>query len=189
ATEIEPIYANTQAFADAQMPDTAVDADLDRQLAMVGLARRAAGPSIGQIRPIPTATSSVPTNSQLTDPNGNVFQIVTGGPASTSGTIFDVESVGVGSTTNLPAGTLLKWVSPPPFMSATIALYGAADGGVDAESDDAARARLLEYYAAETKAGGAWGQVAELATDASPEIEASFVYPVANGPGTEHVAV
>jgi uncharacterized phage protein gp47/JayE len=191
ATEIEPTYANTQAAADAQMPDTSSDTDLDRLLGVVGLARRAAGPSTGYIQPQPTNASSMPTGAQLTDPNGNPFQVVTGGTAASSVpyTIFTIQSVGVGTATNLPAGTVMKWVNPPPYMAGTLTLYGAASGGVDAETDDAARQRLLAYYSSVQTGGGAWGQVQSLAQSSSPEIAAAFVYPAANGPGTEHVAV
>src|SRR6185369_9036248 len=47
ANELTPLYVNSQVKADSQMPDTAVDDDLIRQMAIKKMALRGAAPSTG----------------------------------------------------------------------------------------------------------------------------------------------
>jgi uncharacterized phage protein gp47/JayE len=188
ANEIAVCEANTVVQGERLMPDTTEDEDLDRWLAAVGLAKRPAGPSEGRIVFETTAATLVAAGSELVDPLGNKFEVTVGGTYDNDDKI-PIESVEVGTGTNLDAGTVLRWVSTPAYAASTAELdAGGTTGGVDAEDNDTARARLLARLANPPR-GGNWQHVAEVAEAADVEIQKAFVYPAANGPATCHVAL
>lgn len=185
--QISAVFNNLEFTADQQMPDTAVEADLDRILSIYGLERRPAGGAAGQITIECSAPTLVATGTQLQSSLGVVYQVTVGGTFSDGDTI-DVSSVDVGAKTNLAAGALLTWVGAPAFTKATAEVTRAITGGVDEEDDETARARLLSRLANPPGAGN-WQQVAELAEATDPVVQKAFVYPAANGPSTLMVAV
>ena len=186
--EVEVVSYNTVLSADQLMPDTATGKNLVRIMAIYGLAPRPAEPSFGSIVFSTATAQGIVTGAQLLDPNGNIFVVTTGGVYN-NGDLIPVESSGVGAATNLPAGTSLKWVSPPAYAQPTALLAtGGASGGTDAESDDDARTRLLTLIQ-DAPGSGDDAQVAAFAEQGSGSVQKAFVYPAANGPGTEHVAV
>lgn len=186
--EVEVVSYNTVLSADQLMPDTATGKNLVRIMAIYGLAPRPAQPSFGSIVFRTATPQGIVIGAQLLDPNGNIFVVTTGGVYS-DGDLIPVESSGVGSSTNLPAGTSLKWVSPPPYAQPTALLAsGGTSGGVDAELDDDARTRLLTLIQ-DAPGSGDDAQVMAFAEQGSASVQKAFVYPAANGPGTEHVAV
>lgn len=185
--EIEAIGANSVVQVDAQMPDTATGEDLDRQLALKGMSRRNAGPSTGRITFATSASTLVVAGSQLVAPGGNKVTVTTGGTYA-NGAKIPVQSVATGKSTNVPAGTVLRWVSPPAYAASTASVADdGLKGGVDQEDDETARARLLDRIA-NPPGGGNSSQVRGWAEE-TPEVQAAFVYPAANGPSTVNVAV
>ena len=191
ATEIEPIYAAVGPALDQQMPDTATGPNLARIMAIFAPALdppRPAGPSSGNIISQSSQTTYVVLGAQLSDATGNAYSVSTAG-AYPNGATIPVVSVASGQGTNLAPGTALKWASPPPFMGpiANVDANGLK-GGIDAESDDDARARLLAFLGSPPTSGNA-AQTADAAEGDLAAVEAAFVYPNANGPGTVHVAI
>lgn len=188
ANELECVYANLPPAADAVMPDTTTGDELRRWLALFGLSIRAAGPSRGFIVYETSSPALVGTGQQLLDPSGNTFAVSTGGLYA-DGDSIPVQSVAVGSATNLAAATVLRWVSPPPYASPNASLDSdGASNGVDVETEESARQRLLDVLASPSGSGNA-SLIAARAENADSSIEKAYVYPAANGPGTEHAAV
>ena len=178
---------NGIASADAQMPDTATGSDLYRIAAIYSLALRPAGGSSGAIVLASSQTVGI-TSGQVLVVNGLRFQVSAGGTYS-NGAIVPITSVDTGSATNLPAGTSLVWQSSPNFVAPT-ALVAAPGliGGIDAETDQGLRARLLARIQ-NAPGGGNWAQFAEAASNSSSAVQQAFVYPTYSGPSTVLIAV
>jgi uncharacterized phage protein gp47/JayE len=184
------IYQMIQIKSDAQMPDTAQGDDLIRIAKIYNLDLRAAGGSSGTI--ILDASVAVPilipTGAQLVDPSGLSYKVSIGGPYSNDDEI-PIEAIDTGSNTNLATGTTLKWVSPPPFVNkTTVVSIGGLTGGVDAETFEGLRTRILEKLR-NPPGGGNFSQLNEAAENSTVAVQKSFCYPAANGPATVHVAV
>jgi len=204
ANELTPVYANTVISGDAQMPDTAagtpptgqtVGADLQRVMAMYGLAPRAAVPSSGPITLNCSATTIIAPGAQLIDAAGLAYEVLTGGTFSNGDTI-EVEAVVGGANTNHAAGDVLVWVSAPPYCNSK-QLCGtngqtvgtpALEGGADAEDNETARARLFERLRDPPGSGNA-AQTCAFAELSTEIVQKGFCYPALGGPSTSHVAV
>ncbi len=191
ANEIAVVGANTQIKADEQMPDTATSSALDRICNQFGLARRTDGPSSGYVTLATSANSFIPIGAQLVDQAGSRFQVLVGG-VYTNTSPFNLVPIGaldLGTKTNHVSGDVLKWTSTPPYAQPTALVTPAGlTGGVDAEGDEALRARLLSRLQNPPNNAN-WGQIAVFAEASSTAVQKAFVYPAANGPGTVHVAV
>jgi len=189
----EDIGNQVQIKANAALPDSAGKGDVEelRQLArIVKLDLRPAGPSIG-FAELETSTDvavGIPTGKQLIDAAGLLFEVVVPGPYE-NGDAIKIRSVDTGEATNLEAGTTLRWVSPPPFVKPTASVMtGGLVGGVNEETVEGLRERLLAYYA-NPPGGGNWSQVAAEAEASSTFVGKAFVYPAVYGGNTLHVAV
>lgn len=184
------LYLNVDLKADAQMADTAQGDDLIRIAKIYNLSLRSAGISSGFLVLDATVTASIaiPTGSQLIDDTGLSYQV------SIGGSYFDedeipIESIDTGSITNLAAGSTLRWVSPPPFVSKTaLVSTGGLTGGVDDETIEGLRTRLLEKIR-NPPGGGNCAELNQAAEDATVAVQKSFAFPAANGPATTHIAV
>ena len=188
ANELAVIAVNTQIKADAQMPDSATGADLDRLLAQYGLSRRGASNSTGAITLDCSATTLIGVNSQLTDSAGLRYQVSVGG-TYVPGARVPLISIDTGKSVNHLAGDVLRWTVGPAFCNLNqLVALGGLTGGADAENDDTARARL--YTRLQNPPGsGNWAQVNAYAESSTPIVQKSFAYPAVNGPATCHVAV
>lgn len=186
--EIEAASAGIVIAADDLMPDTATGESLDRWLANVKLSRRPPGQSSGSITFSTTAATLVTTGSELIDPSGARFTVDVGGTYD-NGRKIAVTSVATGKGTNLLAGTMLRWVSPPTFAASASPLDSLGTfGGVDQEDDETARSRLLDRLGNPPN-GDNWSAFTGYAESGDVEIQKAYCYPAANGPSTCHVAV
>jgi len=202
--ELAPIYANTVIKADAVMPDTAtgvapsgqtVGADLQREMAIYGLAPRGAAPSAGPFTLSCSAPTIIPSGATLIDAAGLRFQVVTSGGYA-DGAIVQIVAVDAGAASNHNAGDVLTWVSAPPYCASKQIVGSpgqtpgapALTGGADAENNDTARARLLAHIQDPPGSGNA-SQTNQFAEDSSTIVQKSFCYPALGGPSTSHVAV
>lgn len=189
--EIAVVGANTIIKADAQMPDTALDSDLDRLLATYGLARRSASVSVGQIVISTTQSVNIPTGTQLIDLYGLRYQVTTGGTYTNTypNNIVPVSSIDTGKQVNHSVGDVLRWVTAPPYCAPTVTVNtGGLTGGVDQEDNETARGRLLSRLQT-SLGGGNWNQIAAFAEASSTSVQKAFVYPAFNGPATVFVAL
>lgn len=189
----QQIYLATQSFelkADEQMPDTASGEALYRQARVLGLALKAAGGSTGQMIfdcSIDTPVAVV-QGALLSDSSGLTYEVTIGGAFSDED-LIDINSVDTGESTNLAAGSILRWASPPAFANSTAEIAtGGLIGGIDSETDENLRTRLLDRIR-NPPGGGNWSQLALAAEDSSSAVQKAFVYPACNGPSTVHVAV
>jgi uncharacterized phage protein gp47/JayE len=190
AVQVAVATGNLQLLAAAQMADSAQGSDLERIALIFGLSLRPAGGSFGGlIFDLSIAgTVLVPTGSQLLDQNGQGYQISIGGSYADTARM-PLSSLSTGSATNLPAGTVLKWVTPPPFAASTAAVApGGLTGGVDAEDIEGLRARLLAYLR-DPPGGGNASQLCAWAEQSSTSVQKGFCFPCENGPATAHVCV
>ena len=136
----------------------------------------------------------VSTGAQLTDPSGTItvklrtgFTIPGGG---SSAVILD--AVTTGTSGNLPAGTVLRWSSPPPGLTATVTLTTAISGGVDVEADVDLALRLVRRLRSPPKGGTAadireWAETAEDGAGALVGVVRAYVYPLRDGVGSADV--
>ncbi len=186
--QFEIAMANAQTKADAMMPDTATGTDLDRILTSYGLARRAASGAAGNVTLSSTTSTTVTVGASLVDGAGQRYLVTIGGTYANGATI-PVQGLDTGSATNHAAGTVLRWVTPPPFAAQTVVVAtGGLTGGVDAEDDETARQRLYSFLRTPPSSGN-WQQVATICEGADTLVQKAFVYPAVNGPGNVAVAV
>ncbi len=186
--QLEIAMANCQVKADAQMPDTAIDADLARVMAIYGLTFRGASGAAGNVALSSTAATSVTTGDQLIDASGYRFEVAVGGTYA-NGDVIPIQGVDTGKLTNHTAGDSLRWVTVPPFSASTaVVATGGLTGGVDAEGNETARQRLYARLR-NPPASGNWQHVATLAEEASTLVEKAFVHPTVNGPANYGLAV
>ena len=188
----EDIGNLVQIKANAALPDTAGKNDpeeLFRIARIIKKSLRPAGPSRGKII-LATSTNSpvgIPSGAQLVNEAGLTFEVVNPGPYSDGNEIL-CRSVDTGRSTNIEAGTTLRWVSPPPFVVKTaVVASGGFLYGVDQEDIEGLRERVIDHYA-NPPGGGNWAQVAEVA-ERSSYISRAFVYPGVYGGNTLHVCV
>jgi uncharacterized phage protein gp47/JayE len=123
------------------------------------------------------------------DPASNRYQVLVTAVADGSGAAT-VTLVGIdgGDETNPAAGTILKWVSPPPGSAPELTVLATFRGGLDAETDAALAKRIIDRLR-HKPASGNWSHIRSYARAASVSVEDAFVYPCAFHAGSELVAV
>ncbi len=173
------------------MPDTAVGSDLDRLAAQYGLSRRINGPSTGHVVLSTSANTYIPAGQQLVDRSGLRYEVTTGGIYTNTdpGNLVPILAIDAGYATNHEANDVLRWTSTPAYAAPTayVATAGLA-GGVDAEDDEALRARFLSRLQNPPNNSN-WSQIAVFSEESSTTVQKAFLYPAVNGPSTCHVVV
>lgn len=146
--------------------------------------------------PTGVATTFVPAGTQASDVTGQVFVqttadlTLTGTPNTVS---VPLVSVTTGIAANLPAGSLLTWVSPPAGLDPTFTLTAALIDAEDTETDTELVARLLERIQNPPRGGVAadyrfWTENSiNITTLASLGIKRAYVYPQRSGLGSVDV--
>lgn len=186
AQQLSIAIAQQPTIVDALMPDTAIGDQLTRWMTVFGLAPRPAQGSSGPITYSASASGLVGAGAQLYDDQGQVWQVAVGATYS-SGDIVAIEPVpgltnSTGKTTNRNAGTVLQWVTPPPFAAPTaVVATGGLKGGTDVDTEETSRRRLLARMK-NAAGGGNWPQVQGWAEQASSSVDAAYVYPALDGP-------
>lgn len=188
ANELEVVEANSAIKADEQMPDTATGDSLARIASIFGLSKQAAAGSAGGVVLSSSASTTVPTGSQLVDDSGLAYEVDVGGVYADGATI-PIRAISTGAATNHEAGDVLRWSDTPPFADekAVVATGGLVNGH-DQEDDEGLRQRVFARLR-NPPGSGNWEHVAEVAEASAPQVEKGFVYPAAEGPATVHVAV
>lgn len=182
------VYANERAVEDAQMSDSAVGEDLDRLCKQRGIFRLPGAGAAGDVVITCTGSVTYSAGQELLSKKGKRYEVVL------STTVVNGESVGVigvdvGKATNLAAGEILTWVSPPGASAATCVVgIAGINNGQEPDNDARLRERLEKNQ--QTPPGGAnWSQVRQWAEEASAGVEDAYVYPAVHGPGTVHCAI
>ncbi len=181
--ELAVIGANGIVATEAQMPDSAQDADLTRVTDIFALSPQAAAGSVGSVVIVSTASAAIATDAELTDSTGQRFKVTTGGTYA-NGASVPVAAISVGESTNHDAGDLLTWSSAPPFCSDKVTVdVGGLTNGADAEDNEALRARL--YAKLQDPAGsGNWEHVVETLEASTGSVQKGYAYPAVEGPST-----
>jgi hypothetical protein len=181
--ELAVIGANGIIATDAQMPDSATEADLLRGAGVFGLSPQTAAGSVGGVVILSTAIAPIATGAELTDSSGQRFAVTIGGNYANGATV-PIAAISVGESTNHAAGDILTWSSAPPFCSDKVTVgLGGLINGADAEDGEALRARLLaKLQDPGTSANPA--QVAEAVEASTGSVQKGFSYPAVQGPAT-----
>lgn len=186
--EMAVVGASCVTKADAQMPDTAVGDDLEREGELLEREKQGAAGSIGGVVLDASASSPIETGRELTDDAGLRYEVIIGGTYADGATI-PIRAIDTGAATNHAEDDVLRWVSAPPYSSPTaLVASGGLVNGIDAEDDEVFRARILSVYQNPPGAGN-WEHVAEMAEESIASVQKGFVYPAIQGPGSLHVAV
>lgn len=186
--ELSVVSANAIVKADAQMPDTAEDDDLERITDVFDLTAQPASGSYGSVVITASATSPIATGAELTDELGQRFRVTIGGNYADEAEV-PIEAISTGESTNHDAGDILTWASAPPYCSDKVTVAtGGLINGADAEDSEALRERLYARLQAPPGSGN-WEHVAETAEASTNSVQKAFVYPAVQGPGSCDVAV
>ncbi len=186
--ELAVVGANAVVKADEQMPDSAAGDGLARIAEILGLSKQAAAGSVGFVNIVSSATSPIPTGQELLDANGLRYRVTVGGNYA-NGSSVPVDAVDTGAATNKAEGDVLRWKVSPPFCDEKVTVgAGGLVNGIDAEDDEALRARVLAVFQ-NPPGSGNWEHCAELAEESDARVQKAFVYPAALGPSTLRVAV
>jgi len=185
-------YANIATIAPAITPLTATGDDLENWRESLGLPVVQPSPSAGKI------TVTVAGGGAVTMPDGLAFLLPSGLRGKVNGTQMgiadeddvDVIMVDTGTDTNADSGTAVRWVNPPfnVATAARVSVDGPLTGGLDTESEERKRDRVLNRLQ-NTPAGGNWGHLREIAFNALPSVQAPYVYPALGGPSSDKLTV
>lgn len=122
-------------------------------------------------------------------PDGTLYQVFLGAEVAPSGSVSVLlAALSTGSVTNLPAGTVLTWVSRDPNMAPTCVVSSDFTGGTDVETN----AEYLQRYQSVLRYKPAIGNDAQVnawARASSNAIENAFVYATAWRAGSWMVAI
>ncbi len=143
--------------------------------------------------PSGVATTFVPAGTQGVDSTTQVVvqtadDVTLNGPPNTNS--VRLVSLTTGTKANLPAGSVITWLSPPAGLAATMTLTAALVGGDDRESDNELLARLLRRIQTPPRGGTAadyrtWAEESvDITTGAQLGIQRAYVYPLRSGLGT-----
>lgn len=126
--------------------------------------------------------------TQFVTPNGKRGQIAVN-TTTMDGGLVPIVTIDTGADMNLPAGTKVRFVATPLNAKTEATVYsGGFRGGLDEESDDRKRERILNELG-HLRAGGNWPEKVEVSLDADASVQGAFVYPALGGPGSEKVAI
>lgn len=136
------------------------------------------------------------TGSTLSDASGTVsFKVRAGFVIPISGSqTFIVDAVTLGEAARLPVGAVLRWISPPPGVPATVTLAAGLTGGSDSELDVSLALRIVGRLRDRIKGGSAadYREWCEGATDefgVPLGITRAYVYPVRDGAGSVTIVI
>ncbi len=171
------------------LPDTAEAASLDRHAAIWGITRRGSGRATGNVTVNGTNGSEIPVAALLQRADGTEYRVTADGAGTIGmgGTLtVEVEAVEPGEAGNADEGVVLTFVSPiAGVTSATTVQAGGIVDGVDEETDDALRERILARISAPPQGGSEADYIAWTREIAG--VDEVWVAPAAEGAGTVRV--
>jgi hypothetical protein len=164
---------------------TATGSSLEQQRQAAGLPELPAAGSSGKLIPDILGSTTIVNGSGLVLPNGLRAQVVGTYVNPQPLDEIDIEAIDVGAATNLAAGEVVRFVSPPinVGVEAKVSSGSPLTGGTDAETPEALRQRLLN--ASRNKpAGGNWADIRGIVLDNLGSVQDCYVYPALGGPST-----
>jgi uncharacterized phage protein gp47/JayE len=181
-------FSNVELSRNAITPLNATGQDLEDWRDTLSLPEVKPSGSFGKIVIAMNTTGAVSTISDgepFLFPNGKRGKVLGTWIGITDGSEVDAVSVDTGASTNYPADTEVRFLSPPANVSekAKVSKDAPMVGGTDFEGDDRKRSRVINSLA-NKPGGGNWGQLREVALEAIASIQDAFVYPAPGGPGS-----
>lgn len=181
-------WISKQIFVDQAEGDM-----LDRHGLIWGITRKAASFASGSVIFYGVNTTLVPEGTVVQDENGIEFATIADGTISGGQATIDIQAVEAGEDSNY-SGSSLQLVEPIDDINDLVDVVApGTTGGVDEESDDDYRARIL-YRIQQPPMGGnaddyvAWALSDEISTDFGI-VAGAWCFPLASGPGTVDVVV
>ena len=161
--------------------DTAEAEYLERWCSIWGINRKVAAPATGTVTYTVQAGSLIPSGTLLQALDGVQYQTSTDATVSASTATASVTALVPAAAGNRATGQNLTLVSPVVDVQTTV-IAGLLSGGVDVETDDALRARLLALIQ-QPPHGGASSDYTVWAMEV-PGVTRAWVYPAELGLGT-----
>lgn len=178
----------TQIAAEAVDVFRSVGDDLDDIRAQDGLPEVPPSGSTGRIIPVIDGPTTIVNGTQFILPNGARGEVVGTYINPSNGAELNAKTTDTGSRTNLAGGKFVRFVSPPVNVQTEAKVSSAAPfiGGVDEESDERKRQRILNNRR-NRPAGGNAGQVRQDVLNGAPGVQDCYVYPALGGPGSAKI--
>lgn len=142
----------------------------------------------GKVKITVAGATTITSGTQLLLPNGFRIAVVGTYINPTDQQEIDVAAVDIGSASNAPGGTEVRFVSAP-FNVGEVAVVSSGSplvGGLDTETEDRLRRRILNVTQ-NRPAGGNWAHMREVALNASGGVQDAYVYPSLGGPSSVKV--
>lgn len=182
AAAVHMLYAALQFLADQIFPDVSESDYLERQAALYGISRVAATFAAGVVDVTGTNGVIIPEGTILQRADGTQYTVDADGTIAGGTVALDVTCSTAGEIGNTDAAVLFTFESPIAGASATGAVDTGIIGGLDTETDESLRTRLLERLQ-EPPMGGADSDYVQWALGVAG-VTRVWVYPLELGPGT-----
>jgi len=185
------MLSNAAQIAGAITRANMVGAQLDAEADRLGTKRLGPGGAGGAVSVVASSNgASLVAGDIITyPPSGAKYKVTVTGTYS-NGQPVPISGITTGPQTDLPAGSVLQWLtSRPGVVSSNATVVAQADGsglsgGAGPEGDDALRARL-DYIAANPPASGNDSEYQQsVVTTFGLAMQQCFTVPAAMGPGT-----
>lgn len=185
------ILAKLLYYAKNLLPDTSDLVTLQRWGKVFGFPQRGPQGSSGALALLVSGTpgSTVTQGATLTHADGTVYQVTTAGAviSGAGSVIVDISAVSTGLATNKVTGEVLTFTAPPLGVTAQATLVANLANGLDDETVEQYRARLLAHIG-DPPEGGSYTDYLEWALSV-PGAATAYVWRHRRGLGTIDVAV
>lgn len=187
AASIEGLYMH-QAWLSRQILADQCDTEwLERHASLRGITRKPAAFATGSITLTGESGAAIPLGTQARALSGLTYSTTAGGTIGVLGTaVVAVQADTAGAAGNLASGAVFTLVSPPSGVY-NDADAGAMTGGIDLETDDDLRARLLAVIRQPPHGGAAHDYVAWALEVAG--VGNAWSFPLRRGDGTVDVVI
>lgn len=181
---------NAALSRSALNPEDAVGEDLENWRRALKLPVVEPAPSAGAITVETTGSASLADGTEFVLPNGLRGKVSGNHVGIASGQDVAVVTIDTGEDTRFPAGTVVRFVSPPTNVraEAKVSVNAPLTGGADAEDDERKRERIINRLA-NSPGSGSWGQLREYAFNALATVQNCWVYPALGGPSSEKIVI
>ncbi|MBI1408112.1 MAG: baseplate J protein [Caulobacter sp.] len=183
AGAIHGLYGFLDYAAEQLMPDTADAEHLSRWAGIYGVARKAATAATGSADLTGVNTSVIPEGTRLQRSDGAEYLVTAEATIALGVATAAIVAAEAGAGGLAEAGTALTFVSPVAGVSsAAVVAVGGVTGGVDEESDNDLRGRLLARIREQPR-GGAATDYERWALEVAG-VTRAWVFPERDGLGT-----
>lgn len=177
------LYGYIDWVAKQVMPDTAETDYLERWADIWDIQRKPAEFAAGSLSFVVSSTSPIPAGTIFQRQDGVQYTSLADATITGTSATISVQALVAGDDSNLAAGARISLLSPiAGVQSSGIVAAGGIDGGVDTESDDRLRSRLLQRIQNPPQ-GGSVADYVQWGLEV-PGVTRVWVYPMQLGPGT-----